>query len=164
MKKLKELLPYLIIVIAVVLIRTFIITPVIVDGKSMDPTLKNDQILILKKYDKTITRFEIVVLKKNGSKLVKRVIGLPGEHIEYKDNKLYVNGEFVEENFINTETKNFDTAIFGSETIPENYYFVLGDNRPNSADSRIIGLIHKNEIIGTTNFSLFPFTRFGIVK
>ena len=141
MKVLKELIPYIIIVI-----------------------VKNNQLLLLKKYDKKISRFDIVVIKVNGNKLVKRVIGLPGEHIEYKDNKLYVNGTYVKEDFIDTTTKDFDTVIFGNNSIPDNYYFVLGDNRNNSVDSRIIGLINKNEIIGTTNFSIFPFTRFGIVK
>ena len=85
---LKELLPYVIIVLVVVLIRSFIVTPIQVDGSSMYPTLEDKELLILKKYDKSFDRFDIVVFEYNGVRLIKRVIGLPGETIEYKDNNL----------------------------------------------------------------------------
>lgn len=164
MKILKEALPYIIIVIVVVLIRTFIITPVRVDGTSMDPTLKNGEILLLKKYDKSIKRFDIIVIKYSDTKLVKRVVGLPGEKVKYENNKLYINNEIIEEDFIDTTTSNFDLSKLKFEFIPNNYYFVMGDNRNNSTDSRIIGLIHIDDILGTTDFSLFPFNKFGKIK
>ena len=88
MKFIKELVPYIVIIVVVVLIRTFIVTPVQVDGESMYPTLLDNQILILKKYDHSYDRFDIVVFKYNNSKLVKRVIGLPGETVSYKNNIL----------------------------------------------------------------------------
>ena len=78
----KEILSYVGIIVAVILIRTFIATPVKVSGPSMQPTLNNNDILILKKYDKKIERFDIVVIDHQKSKLVKRVIGLPGEKIK----------------------------------------------------------------------------------
>ena len=97
MKKIiKELYPYVIIVVVVVLFRTFIATPVRVDGDSMKDTLHNNDILILNKMDKSYERFDIVVVDVNGAKLVKRIIGLPGENISYKDNELYINGEIDE--------------------------------------------------------------------
>ena len=162
MKKfIKELIPYVIIIVVVVLIRSFIVTPVQVDGNSMYPTLKNNEILLLKKYDKKYKRFDIVVLNYNNSKLIKRIIGLPGEHIEYKDNKLYVNGKYIKENFKrNTETSDFEI----DKKIPKGYYFVMGDNRDNSTDSRIIGVISKEDIEGVSDIALFPFDRFGSVK
>lgn len=162
MKKfIKELIPYVIIIVVVVLIRAFIITPVQVDGNSMYPTLKDNEILLLKKYDKKYKRFDIVVLNYNNSKLIKRIIGLPGEHIEYKDNKLYINGKYVKENFKrNTETSDFEI----DKKIPKDYYFVMGDNRDNSTDSRIIGFISKNDLEGVSDIALFPFDRFGSVK
>lgn len=151
MKLIKELMPYIVIFISVILIRTFIITPVIVSGSSMDDTLKDGEILILKKYDKNYERFDIVVFDYNNSKLVKRVIGLPGETVKYEDGRLYINEEEVYDKFASI---TFDYEL--NFTIPENYYFVLGDNRTNSTDSRLIGLISENDINGTTNFSLWP--------
>ena len=143
MNKIKELIPYLIIIIVVVLIRTFVVTPVRVDGSSMYPTLKNGEILILKKFDKTYDRFDIVVVKYNGERLVKRIIGLPGEHIVYKDSKLYVNDELIDEKFLPSDLTfdDFDNILLGKNFIPDYYYFVVGDNRNNSTDSRIIGFI-----------------------
>lgn len=167
LKVIKELIPYIIIVVVVVLIRTFIITPVAVDGKSMLPNLTSGQILLLKKFDKSLDRFDVVVIDHDGTRLIKRVIGLPGEHVEYKANKLYINGEYVEETMISVDTRDFELKKnLGVDTIPEDYYFVVGDNRSVSHDSRSsdIGLISKKEIVGTVDFSIFPFNRFGFIK
>lgn len=159
MKFLKEIIPYIVIIVVVVLIRSFIVTPVQVDGESMYPTLDDKEILILKKYDNSYERFDIVVFDYNNSKLVKRIIGLPGETVAYKDNELYINGEKFEDVDLKVITSDFEL----SAVIPDDYYFVLGDNRNNSIDSRRIGLISKNDILGTTNFSIFPFNKFGFV-
>ena len=159
---LKATLPYIVIVIVVALIRTFIITPVQVDGMSMYPTLDHKEILILKKYDKSYDRFDIVVFNYNDTKLIKRVIGLPGDYVEYKNNKLYINGKHVKEYFLtDEETYDFSLKDLGYKTIPKGYYFVMGDNRTNSKDSRIIGLISAKDIEGTTNFAVFPLNKFG---
>lgn len=160
---LKESLPYVIIVLVVVLIRSFIVTPVRVQGSSMVPTLEDGEILLLKKYDKSYKRFDIVVLEHDSSKLIKRVIGLPGEHVEYRENRLYINGEEIEESFLpeNLEFSDFDTILLGQEEIPSGYYLVIGDNRNNSTDSRIFGFVKKEEILGTTSFRLFPFKKIG---
>ena len=83
-KIVKEAIPYLIIIIAVVLIRSFIVTPIKVDGQSMYSTLNNGDILILKKYDKTYDRFDVVVFNNGSDRLIKRIIALPGEKVEYK--------------------------------------------------------------------------------
>ena len=165
MKKfLKEIYPYLIIIIVVVLIRTFIATPVRVDGASMDSTLNNGDILILNKLDKSYKRFDIVVINYEKSKLVKRIIGLPGEKIDYKDNNLYINGEIIDDVSV-SRTGDFTLKeLYNIEKIPPGYYFVMGDNRGNSSDSRDyrIGLIKKSDIVGTTSIRLFPFNKFGV--
>lgn len=165
MEKAKEWISYIVIIVVVVLIRTFIATPVMVDGTSMVPTLVDNQILILYKLSKNYNRFDIVVIdhevRGKEEKLVKRVIGLPGEYVEYKDSKLYINKKEVKEDFIDVETEDWSLAKLGYLEIPEGYYFVVGDNRGDSSDSRILGLIHEKEIKGKIKFSLFPFSRFG---
>lgn len=148
----KTIIPYLIIAAVVIFIRTFVLTPVIVSGSSMDDTLKDGELLLLKKYDKNYERFDIIVFDYGDSKLVKRIIGLPGETLEYKDGVLYINGEIIDDPFASV-TQNFKL----SDTIPENHYFVMGDNRSNSSDSRLIGPISEDTINGTTSFSLWPF-------
>lgn len=163
MKFLKEIIPYIIIIVVVVLIRSFIITPVQVDGASMYPTLDNNEILILKKYDKSYERFDIIVFNYNDSKLVKRIIGLPGETISYKNNELYINDEKIDDVDLEVITGDFDLSDLGYTVIPEDYYFVLGDNRNNSVDSRRIGLVSGDDILGTTSFSIFPFNKFGFI-
>lgn len=168
MKKFKEILSYVIIIVAIVLFRTFIATPVIVDGDSMLPNLKDNQVMILYKLPKELRRFDIVVVehkvKDKKENLVKRIIGLPGEDVEYKNNKLYINDKEVEEDFIDVKTNDFNLASLGYLEIPDNYYFVVGDNRGDSLDSRILGIIPKEEIEGKIIFSLFPFSTFGVIK
>jgi len=161
MKFIKEFVPYVVITLIVLFVRMYIVSPVRVDGNSMHPTLKNREFLLLTKFDKSYDRFDIVVLKYNNQKLVKRIIGLPGEHVEYKNNKLYVNGKVVEEKFKLFETDDFNIKELGYDVIPDNHYFVVGDNRGASLDSRKIGLIYDKNIEGTINISL---SRFKIVK
>ena len=166
MKIVKELIPYIIIVIVVIVFRTFIATPIRVDGPSMEDTLKNGDILLLNKLNKSIKRFDIVVIYKSDIRLIKRVIGLPGENIEYKDNELYINGKVVEDVAL-IRTGDFTLKeLYGVDRIPEDYYFVLGDNRTVSKDSRYydIGLIKRSEIAGTTSFRFFPFNKIGKIK
>ena len=169
MKKIKEISIYLLIIVMVILIRTFIITPVRVNGTSMDPTLKNGEIMILNKikYNKNdIKRFDIVVVKMDKELLIKRVIGLPNEEIKYVDNKLYINGECIKEPFLNDDvyTTNFSLDDFKLKKIPENCYFVMGDNREVSLDSRTFGCFSKDKILGSANLVLFPFTKLGYKK
>ena len=88
MKRIKEAIPYIVIILVVVLIRSFIVTPVRVSGTSMYPTLDNGQVLILNKLDKDYERMDIVVFDYNGERLIKRVIALPGEKIKIEDNTI----------------------------------------------------------------------------
>ena len=161
MKKfLYEIKDYIIIIIVVVLVRSFIITPAIVDGASMDNTLNDGNLVIINKFIyrfKEPERFQIVVVKNDTDrdKIIKRIIGLPGETLEYKDNKLYINGELVEENYIHGETENFNVKVSDRDT----QYAGLG-----SKDSRILGGFQKKDIVGKVNFRIYPFDKFGILK
>lgn len=163
-KTLKTIIPYFVIILFVVIIRSFIITPIQVDGMSMYSTLSDNEILILKKFDKNYKRFDIIVFDYDGKKLIKRIVGLPGETLEYKNNKLYINGKYIKEKFLDSYSKTYDFKLenIGYTKIPDNTYFVMGDNRTNSTDSRIIGTVSKNKINGKTNFVIYPFNKFGI--
>ena len=157
--KFKEILSYIIIIVIVVLIRTFIVTPIRVNGDSMNDTLKDGYLMILKKYERnSINRFNIVVIDLDGEKLIKRVIGMPNEDVAYIDGKLYINNELLDNSFGYGETKDF------MDYCGEHEYFVLGDNRENSKDSRIFGCIESKDILGITNFIFFPFNKIGIVS
>lgn len=156
MKIIKELIPYAVILLVVVLIRSFIATPVVVSGSSMDETLNDGDILLLTKFDKEYERFDIIVFDYNDTKLVKRIIGLPGEHVKYEDGILYINNEKVDDEF-GYITSNYDLNYLGHDIIPEGYYFVLGDNRTKSSDSRMIGLVSKDVIDGIASFGIWPF-------
>ncbi len=164
MKVIKEFIPYLVIILIVVLIRCFVVTPVRVSGTSMYPTLKNNDIVLLKKFDKNIERFDIVVFNYNNSKLIKRVIGLPGETVKYVNGILYINNKKIDDVKLDVSTDNFFLEELGYDVIPDDYYFVLGDNRGVSQDSRIIGLIYKKDICGVGVFRLFPLNKIGVVK
>ena len=166
MKKIiKELYPYVIIIIVVILTRSFIITPVIVSGKSMLPNFNDGELLLVRKIDyneKTIKRFDVVVIKKDKEEIIKRIIGISGEHISYKNNKLYINDELISEDYSHLNTKDFNLEeICSCSIIPEGKYLVLGDNRPISKDSRSIGLIDEKDIVGKSVFRLWPITKIG---
>ena len=154
-----ELIPYVVIIIIILLIKQFVCTTVIVHGASMEDTLHNRDIMFLDKIGTRlfgINRFDIVVIDTDDSKIIKRVIGLPGETVEYSNGVLYINGKEVEDNHSEKYTSDF-----GPIKLDENSYYVLGDNRTNSVDSRMLGPISKNRIIGHARFIIFPFTRFG---
>lgn len=166
-KIIKELLPYVIIIIVVVLIRSFIVTPVVVSGNSMKPNLHNGELLLVRKIgynNKTIKRFDVVVIDSEDDEIIKRVVGLPGEHISYRNNKLYVNDNVVEENYKYFDTNDFNLEeICTCKSIPEGKYLVLGDNRPISKDSRYIGLIDEKDIIGKATIRLWPISKIGSI-
>ena len=160
MKKfIKELIPYVIIVLVVVLIRSFLVTPVIVSGDSMVPTLKDKELLLLNKINyrlNDIQRFDIVVIKLDNKEIIKRVIGLPGEEVLYRNNTLYIDGHELDNEY-DFETDDFSLkTICNCTRIPKDKYLVLGDNRSVSADSRIMGLIDREDIEGSVEISLWP--------
>ena len=162
MKKfLKEILPYLIIIVVVIIIRTFIITPVSVDGPSMNNTLFDKDIMLLNKFDKNYQRNDIVVFKRKmggvNERLIKRVIALPGEKIKCVSGIIYVNNEEYEDKYATGNTSDFPETIVG-----ENEYFVMGDNRNNSLDSRSFGPVKKEKILGKTDIVIYPFNHFKI--
>ncbi len=155
----REIASYIIIIVLVVLFRTYIATPVMVSGSSMNPTLKSKEIMILNKMDKKYTRFEIVVLKTDHGDIIKRVIGLPGETISIEKGNIYINSRKIEDKYGSGKTSDVEKVKLGKDE-----YYVLGDNRNNSMDSRYYGPFKKDKIKGSTNFIIFPFSKFGKVE
>lgn len=157
-KYIKEWIPYLIILLVVVLVRSFIATPIKVNGDSMYKTLNGTEFMILNKLGK-VNRYSIVVVHKNQEEIIKRVYGLPGEKIAIENNAIYINDKKIEDIYANGVTSDYESIVLANDE-----YFVLGDNREVSLDSRIIGPVKEKEIKGTTNFVLFPFSRFGALE
>lgn len=164
MKKIKDSISFIVIILAIILVRLFIVTPVRVDGPSMNDTLHDGDILLLDKYDNKYERFEIVVFNYNGERLIKRIIGLPGEVVSYKNNKLYINGNEIEDNYGLGYTEDFELKDLNLTKIPDNEYLVMGDNRNDSLDSRYFGTISKDKILGSVKYRLFPFNKLGKVN
>lgn len=163
MKWLKDLTPYIVILVFVLLIRTFIVTPIKVHGQSMYDTLEGNEIMLLYKFS-DIKRFDIVVANliqddKKVDTLIKRVYGLPGEKIKCENGLIYVNDKKIEDTYAFGKTEDFDEIV-----LLEDEYFVLGDNRQVSLDSHVFGPIKKKDMEGVTNFVLWPFSKFGKVE
>lgn len=167
---------FLLVMIGIILARFFLFIPVVVVGDSMDPTLTDGERGIAVTLGKP-KRFDIVTFPapdEEGKNYIKRVIGLPGDTIEYRNDVLYVNGKSYDEPYLdeykaelndkNPLTWDFSlNSMLGINKIPEGKLFVLGDNRRISKDSRYIGLIDERDIQGDLKFAYWPLNRIGTV-
>lgn len=158
------------IVIAVVLtflLKTFLIDIIKVDGHSMDSTLHNKDMLVVEKVStlkKDFNHGEIIILDPgNGSDniYIKRIIGLPGDTIEIKDGKVFLNEKLLNEPYLDSNTYTDNNMKL---TLDNDHVFVLGDNRSVSEDSRYLGPIPLENIKGHALFRLLPLKSFGTVK
>lgn len=171
LRDLKEFLidvsKYVLFALTVFILIVYIVSLQQVVGPSMEPNFNDGDILILNKINYRlfdIKRGQIISFKDNSSKyLIKRVIGIPGDNIEYKENKLYINDKLYQEDYLdtNTTTNDFKLKDLGYDEIPNDMYLVLGDNRTNSLDSRKLGLIKKADIVGKVMFRIFPVNKIG---
>lgn len=162
----------LILVFVLFLAPNYLMEKYLVDGTSMENSLHDGEQVLIEKVSRYFTgpeRFDIVVFTKNHGTYtktyIKRVIGLPGETVQIIDNRIFINGEELSEEF----GKNpMESAGMASEPVVlgENEYFVLGDNRKVSADSRekSIGTVKKEELEGVVFLRIAPFSAFGKVK
>ena len=164
-----SLLKYYVIGVAIVLlIANFIAKPVVVRGSSMNPTLNNFDICISNRLSivlgGTIDRFDIVVAQTEEGEIVKRVVGIPGDTISYVNGVLSVNGTQIEEDYIIDDPKKHHADMDVYEvTLGPDEYFLMGDNRTGSTDSRYFGPFHRSDIISKDLLVLFPFNRIRLV-
>jgi len=173
---LKEILStsvYLLLVLFIAyLIVTFVGQRTQVSGSSMESTLSDEDHLIVDKISyhfKDPERFDIIVFPFQYDKetyYIKRIIGMPGETVQIDaDGNIYIDGEVLEENYGREVIQNPGRAI-EPVVLGDDEYFVMGDNRNNSSDSRdlAVGNIHKNDIIGRAFIRIWPLSKFGILK
>ena len=141
-------------------------------GPSMSPTLENGEKVLVNRFVYKLfdpKQNDLIVFQPNGNEkshyYVKRVIALPGDTVQIKDGKVYVNGELLAES---VETEKIENAMMAENEIVvgEDEYFVLGDNRNNSEDSRYasIGNVKKDHITGEAWMVVYPFDRIGLLK
>ncbi len=157
--------------VCVFLVAHFLVRPIRVQGNSMYPTLESESIGLanvlgvemgdLKRFD-----IAIIYLPEKKEYLVKRIIGLPGETVSYQDGQLFINGEALQEPFLNQDYIAQWGDQFMSDvepvTLGSDEYYCLGDNRPNSRDSRYYGPFAKSHIIAKGALIIWPFSEFGV--
>ena len=151
-------LSILVAVALALVIRTYVLEFIRVDGESMTETLQDGERLLVTKYDYLLgqpDRFDIVICHYPGRTgyFVKRIVGLPGDRVAVSGGVLYLNGEAVDEPYID-HPPTYEMAEY---TVPEGMYFVLGDNRANSNDSHLIGPIEQSQVVGHARLVIFPF-------
>lgn len=148
-------------------IKNYVFATSVVEGESMVPALEDGERIIFNKLIYFISepkRGDIVIIQQPQKNYVKRVIGLPGEIIQMKHHTLYINGSAQSTYFVN-ELYTVATDDFGPINVPEDSYFVLGDNRAISKDSRNgLGFINRDEIVGRSEFVIAPFDEWEITR
>lgn len=154
-------------------IKYFIFIPVTVEGISMSPTLQSGDHILYEPFT-SIKRFDIILFHDaKGDSYIKRVIGLPGESLYYQEDQLYIDSKPVDDSFL-FKKNNIDNQVFtpdfslesitGERLIPQDSYFVLGDNRTRSKDSRMFGFVPKSSIEGKAILIFYPFNDFTFLN
>ncbi|PXW92652.1 signal peptidase I [Streptohalobacillus salinus] len=169
-KKNKKVLSFFVLFITLVItmlfVRQYIFKTAIVDGKSMMPTVNDEQTILYNRLSYLFsepTRGDVVVIEKENRTYIKRIIGLPQETIEVIDQQLYINQVPYQQAFI-TDAQSFWTHDIVETMIPKSYYYVMGDNRRNSRDTRnSLGFIHRDEIIGRAELIIYPISSWQVI-
>jgi signal peptidase I len=156
-----------------IVIYLFILQPNQVKGASMEPTFQSGDYIITSKITykfKKMERGDVVVFnspKNPNIEYIKRIIGLPGDKVMVKDGEVYVNDQILPETYISAKTNLWEGGFLKEGepiVVPENYVFVMGDNRLRSSDSREFGPVPISSIVGTVVYRYFPPTKIGFIK
>ncbi|PSL45208.1 type I signal peptidase [Salsuginibacillus halophilus] len=161
---------FAVVLVIVLLVRMFLFANYVVHGESMMPTIEDGERLIINKVGYEIAdpeRFDLVVFNAtDDSDYIKRIIGLPGDELRFEDDELYINGESYDEPYLDEAKGTYSAGPFtydfsllevtGEAVVPEDQLFVLGDNRRNSLDSRQLGYIAIDDVVGKANIRYWP--------
>lgn len=169
-----DFLQGIVVVLAIlVMVYLFIMSPQEINGASMEPNFHNGEFILTNKVlykFREPTRGDVVIFKSPLNKeidYIKRIIGLPSDTVQLKDNAFYVNGQKVEEPYLSPNTPIYGGSYLRegqSIVVPAGTYFVSGDNRPHSSDSREFGPVAKEDFIGVAILRYFPFSRMGVIQ
>lgn len=165
-------------ILAVFIIQSVLFSSYVVHGQSMMPTIHNGNRVIVNKIDydfSTPERFDIIIFHHTEEKdYIKRVIGLPGDSLHYKNDTLYVNGKPIKEPYLKPYKKRFDQGnltknftlkeVTGKSQVPKGMVFVMGDNRRHSYDSRYFGFVPMDKIVGKVNLRYWPLSQFSLLS
>lgn len=157
------------VLLSAILVRAFIAQPFVVQGRSMEPSFHSQEYLVVDKLRYRLgepARGDVVVFRAPedmSQNYIKRVIGLPGETIMIANNELFINGEQLREPYLDEALKRLHATLTLEQTLGNNEYFVLGDNRDSSSDSRVWGALPRENILGKAVLVVFPFADFGLV-
>lgn len=148
-------------------IRAFVVQPFIVRGPSMEPTYHENEYLIVNEIGYTFSdpkQFEVIVFrfpKKPSQFFIKRIIGVPGQEVIIRQGKVFIDGKEIDEAYLPEGTLTAQDTIM---KLDEEEYFVLGDNRAQSSDSRLWGVLPRNHIVGKVWIRVYPFDKAGILQ
>ena len=154
-------------VIAIFIV-VFVVQPVKVEGTSMQPRLVDQERIFVNRFIyrfQNVRRGDVVVFwypKDHSKSFIKRVLGIPGDEVEIRNGIVYVNGARISEPYLKMEFQDYKS--FGKAIVPAGQYFVLGDHRNSSNDSRSWGFVAQNLIYGKAVFSYWPFSHAGVVE
>ncbi len=164
---LREIVETIVLSLVIFLLIRQVIQNYRIESHSMEPNFYENQFILVNKLAYRLgepTRGEVIVFHNPGNPdedYIKRVIGLPGDTIEVRDQTVFINDQVLEEPF--DKNPFFDGEIYGPEVVPPDHLFVMGDNRANSSDSRRIGPIDESLIVGRAWLRVWPLNKFGLV-
>ena len=152
--------------IVFLIIRAFVLNLTEVQGRSMQPTLNDGEHIVVWQLFYRPGLFDVIVLEYTEDVYhVKRILGTPGDRVDYIDGEMFINGELINEPYIydGPSTRGFllEQLCPYCDVIPEGYFLVLGDYREWSGDSRNYGLVHRSQIVGRGIWRVAPFSNFG---
>ncbi len=166
-----DFLQGIVVVLALlVMVYLFIMSPQEINGSSMEPNFHNGEFILTNKVlykFRPPQRGDVVIFKSPPNKeidYIKRIIGLPGDTVSVQNDAMYVNGQKVDEPYLAPDTPIFGGAYLAegqSIVVPPDSYFMMGDNRAHSSDSREFGPINQTDFIGTAIFRYWPFSQMG---